>query len=484
MKPLTLDEVRQAIHGYRLAAGSPVTVSTLSTDTRTAAPGDLFVAIRGRNFDGHVFLPQAAQAGCVAAVVHLDGEPRPEVARRFRGGVIGVPDTVKALGDLAGRQRATMRAVVVGVTGSNGKTTVKRMIDHILSKRLRGACSPKSFNNQIGVPLTLLEADGGEDYVVCELGTNAPGEIAALTAIARPNVAVITSVSHTHLAGLGSLDKVIAEKASILARMPGDALAVVWADNPTLVRLAGSYMPAAGKQAGGRRMVTFGQADGADLRMTGYQSTGRGQRFQINGREWVELGLPGRHNASNALAAIAVARRFGFSREDAAAALADFKGVAMRLEWMDLPTGARPPAAGRPDQAGLGGITLINDAYNANPASMLAAAQVLSDVAARRRVLVAGDMGELGEQAEELHLGTGRQIADTRVDLLIGVGPLGRYIAEGAARAGLETAEFDTIEAAGEALARTLQPGDAVLIKASRAARMERIVDYIKAAWS
>jgi UDP-N-acetylmuramoyl-tripeptide--D-alanyl-D-alanine ligase len=455
MKPMSMEEVRLAIHGHRLTEAARATISAVTTDTRTAQAGDLFVAIRGDRFDGHIFLPQAAQKRCAGAVVRLDSEPRPEIAAQFRAGLIGVGDTVKALGDLAAFQRGRMRATVVGVTGSNGKTTVKRMIHHILRTRLSGVCSPKSFNNAIGVPLSLLDAGGGEDYVVCELGTSAPGEIAHLAGIAAPAVAVITSVSETHLAGLGSLERVIAEKASMLAALPSDGLAVVWAGDPTLVRLAESY---------GRRVVTFGQVDRADLRVTAFRSTGRGQRFQINGRSWVDLPLPGEHNASNALAAIAVAQRFGFSRQQAGEALADFAGEAMRLEWIPLD-----------------GATLINDAYNANPASMLAAAKVLSDVASRRRIMVAGDMGELGDAAVELHLRTGRQIARTRIDLLIGVGPLGRYIAQGAAEVGIETATYETVDSAGSALASDVRDDDAVLIKASRSVGIERIVEHLRA---
>jgi len=453
VKPLSLEEIREAIHGHWLSIGAPAMVSGITTDTRTAKPGELFFAIRGERFDGHMFLTQAAQTGCVSSVVCLDGEPRPEIAGQFRGGLIGVPDSTKALGDIAAANRASLTGTVVAVTGSNGKTTVKRMIEHVLSRRLSGKCSPKSYNNRIGVPLTLLSADGGDQYVICELGSSAPGEIETLAAIAQPGVAVITNVAETHLEKLVSLEKVAAEKASLLGRLLPDGLAVVWADNPILTRLSKSY---------GRRAVTFGASKSADLRLTGYQSKGRAQRLQVNGREWINLPLPGTHNAMNALAAIAVAQRFGFSQSDAGEALADFTGEQMRLEWTDC-----------------GRISLINDAYNANPASMLAAAEVLSDQAGPRRVLIAGDMGELGNQSQQLHLRTGKQIAVTRVDLLIGVGPLGRYIAEGAAEAGLATADFDTVEDAAVAMAGLLKPGDVALVKASRVVRMERLVEVL-----
>lgn len=457
MKPLSLEEVRKAVHGHWLSAGSQATVSAVTTDTRTARDGELFFAIRGERFDGHVFLPQAAQAGCASAVVCLDGEPRPETADKFRGGVIGVTDSTKALGALASYHRRILPATVVAVTGSNGKTTVKRMIDHILAKRFVGACSPKSFNNQIGVPLTLLSAGAGDKYVICEIGSSGPGEVASLAAMVGPAVAVITNVGETHLEKLGTVERVAAEKASILGRLEDSGLAVVWADDHLLDRLARGYQ---------KRMVTFGQADSADLRLTGYQPKGDRQRFEVNGRLWVDLPVAGKHNALNGLAAMAVAQRFGFSQADAAEALGDFQGVEMRMQWLDC-----------------GQVTVINDAYNANPTSMLAAARVLSDVPGRRRVLVAGDMGELGPASQQLHLRTGEQIARTRVDLLIGVGPLGRYIAQGAAELGLDVQQFDTVTDAGDAISQSLHVGDVVLIKASRMVRMERLVDAIRAAF-
>ena len=456
MKTLTLEEIRAAVHGRWLARGGPISVKAVTTDTRSAKGGELFIALRGESHDGHDFLPGAAAAGCSGAIVRFDGEPRPELAGRFAGGVIGVSDTTEALGRLAAFHRDQCAAAVVGVTGSNGKTTTKRMIHHILSRRLTGTCSPKSFNNNVGVPLTLLAGGGGDDYVVCEIGSNAPGEIDALSKITRPDVAVITSVGETHLEKLGSLERVVIEKASILSHLKSDGLAVVWADNELLGRAVKAY---------GCRTVRFGLADDAELRLTACEANGRGQRFQVNGRLWVDLPAPGRHMATNALAALAVARRFGFDLADAAAALADFGGVEMRLQWIDC-----------------GAVTVLNDAYNANPASMLAAAQTLATLPAERRVLIAGDMRELGEASHELHLRTGRDAAGLGIDLLIGVGELGRYIAQGAAETGRAAEAFDTIEEATAAIGPLLRAGDVVLVKGSRAMRMERLVEEIRRA--
>ncbi len=456
MKRMGLEEIREAIHGRWLTSGKPTSVQSVTIDTRTAQPGELFVAIRGQRYDGHMFLPEAARAGCVAALVALDGEPRPEVAELFAGGILAVPDTTAALGSLGSYHRGLVAATVVGVTGSNGKTTVKRMIDRILSRRFVGSCAPKSFNNAIGVPLTLLGAGGGDDYIICELGSSCPGEIAALAALARPDLAVITSVAETHLEQLGSLQRVAAEKASILHKTSADGLAVVSADNELLDRAIRAYDV---------RLVRFGESGTADLRLTGYEVRGRGGRFQLNNRLWVDLPLPGRHNALNALAAIAVAQRLGFSQEAAAEALADIDGMEMRLEWVDC-----------------GSVTVINDAYNANPASMLAAAAVLAETEAKRRVIIAGDMHELGEQTEALHIRTGGRIAEHGLDLLIGVGSLGRCIAKGASEAGLAVEVFDSVERTQRALGKLLQPGDVVLLKASRAVELERLCEPIRSA--
>lgn len=456
MKPLPLEEVRGAVHGRWLARGEAVSIEGVSTDSRTASPGELFVALRGERLDAHAFLSQAAQVGCAAALVALDAELPEDVGAAFAGGIIGVADTTRALGELAAYHRRQLGTSVVAVTGSNGKTTVKRMIHHILSRRLTGTCSPKSFNNAVGVPLTLLAVAPGDDYVVCELGTNSPGEIAVLSAMARPDVAVITSVSAAHLAKLGSVERVAAEKASILGALARDGLAVIWADSDLLRRAVRAYE---------RRVVSFGTGELADVRLTAQEPLGRRQRFELNGRLWVDLPLPGRHNAVNALAAIAVAQRFGLAQDEAAAALVDLPVPSMRLEWLDVGEG-----------------TLINDAYNANPASLAAAVDVLAGAGTGRKVLVVGDMRELGEQAEALHRQAGRDLAGRGVDLLVSVGALGRYIAEGAAEAGLVTAEFDSCADAGAALGEFLRAGDTVLVKGSRAMEMDRLVEPIRVA--
>ncbi|MBI5722818.1 MAG: UDP-N-acetylmuramoyl-tripeptide--D-alanyl-D-alanine ligase [Planctomycetes bacterium] len=454
MKPLLTDEIRREVHGRYLARGEPAVITAVTTDTRTARPDECFFAIKGENFDGHAFLDRAADAGCAAAVVRLDAGIDKLMLERFSAGVIGVADTIAALGDLAGYHRRVTPATVAAVTGSNGKTTVKRMIHHILSKRLAGTCSPKSFNNNIGVPLTLLGASLKDDFVICEVGTSAPGETSTLARIVRPDIAVITSIGPTHLEKLVSVEKVAIEKAALLGSMDQSGLAVVCAGCSELETALRAYR---------LNILRFGTDPKADLRLTAYEQKDDRQRFQLNDRQWVELGVPGRHNALNAIAAIGVAQRFNISQADAAAALSDFSGTEMRLEWVRA-----------------GGITIINDSYNANPSSMVAAADVLCECKAARRVFVAGDMRELGAQTEELHFRTGADISARQADLVVAVGKLGGHIARGAASRQTPSVTFDTVEQACRDLPELLQKGDVVLVKGSRAMGMERLAEALR----
>jgi UDP-N-acetylmuramoyl-tripeptide--D-alanyl-D-alanine ligase len=453
---MTGAEIRQAVRGRWLSRNEPLPVRGVSIDSRTAQADDLFIAIPGEHHDGHDYLAAAVSAGCIAAVIDLKKQPAAQLAEQFPAGVIGVADTRAALLELATYYRSVIPATVIGVTGSNGKTTVKRMIDHILSKRLTGTASPKSFNNDIGVPLTLLSAGAGDDYLICEVGSSGPGEIATLARAVKPNISVITSIGPSHLERLESVDRVAVEKAALLGWLGDRDVAVVTADSHQLDHALKSY------QHG--RIIRFGESAEAQLRLTGYESDGQGQRFQINDRDWATLQIPGRHNAYNALAAFAVVARFGFSQEEAIEALADFPGVQMRLQWMTA-----------------GSIRILNDAYNANPASVPAAVDVLSDCQAKRKILIIGDMLELGEQAETLHAQVGRSIAGRRLDLVIGVGKLGSIIAETTAQAGKTIETFDNLDVLHQALGGLLRSGDAVLLKASRGVGLERLIAPIEA---
>lgn len=458
MRAMTGDEIRQATRGRWLARSQPLPARGVSIDSRTASPGDWFVAIVGDQFDGHAYLEAAAEKGCVGAIIALGTSLTADQLAQFPAGVLGVADTREALVDLASYYRSVLPANVIGVTGSNGKTTVKRMIHHILAKRLIGTASPKSFNNDIGVPLTLLGAGGGDDYVVCEIGTNHLGEISKLARIAKPDIAVITSISAAHLEGLGSIEQIAAEKAAILSWLADKGVGIVTADSEEL-QLS---LPAYGS---GRTILTFGESAGAQLRLTDYQRQGWSQRFEINERQWVTLPSPGRHNALNAMAAMAVAARFGFSQEDAAEALADFPGVDMRCEPIDL-----------------GAVTVVNDAYNANPASLLAAADILAESAATRRVLVVGDMGELGAASDAIHAELGDALARRGLTLLVTVGPQAGILAGKAGEAGANVVSFADVDTAAAAVGEWLCAGDVVLLKASRAIQLERLLPALREA--
>ncbi|MCY2929151.1 MAG: UDP-N-acetylmuramoyl-tripeptide--D-alanyl-D-alanine ligase [Planctomycetota bacterium] len=459
MKAVDLDQIRQALHGRWVARGEGGRVSGVTIDTRTARAGELFVAIKGKTTDGHAFLPAAAAAGCKAAVIRTGTDLAPRLAEKFTGGLIAADDTTTALGDLAAFCRQETPATVIAVTGSNGKTTVKRMIHHILQRRMTGSASPRSYNNEFGVPLTLLATGPGDDYVVCEVGTNAPGEIIRLAAIARPDIAVITSVGPTHLEGLGSEDRVAVEKAALFSGLQPGGMGVVWADSDKLSRAVRAYDV---------KIVSFGECPSAQVRLTGWQRQDWGQRFQVNGRFDVVLPVPGRHNALNALAAITVAQRLGFDVATAAGALADFVGEPGRLERLEA-----------------GPVTIINDAYNANPASVLAAGDVLGGCEGPgRRVMVVGDMRELGPESDRLHRETGELLARKHIHLLVGVGALGRTIARAAADAGSPVEAFDTLAQAQKQLPALLRPGDIILLKGSRAMALDKLVETIRSAFA
>ncbi|HDK37446.1 MAG TPA: UDP-N-acetylmuramoyl-tripeptide--D-alanyl-D-alanine ligase, partial [Thiolapillus brandeum] len=303
----------------------------------------------------------------------------------------------------------------------------------------------------------LLNLKGGEDYIICEVGTSNPGEIASLGRIVAPDIAVITSISLAHLENFETIERIAGEKSSILGclKKQGFALGIVFGDSDLLNRSSRAY---------DCRKIYFGQSDDCQLRLTGYEPTASGCRFELNGRAWFDLPLPGRHNALNAIAAIAASQKFGFDQDQAAGTLASFSGTERRLERLTL-----------------GEITVINDAYNANPASMVAGAEVLSEIPGERKVFIAGDMLELGKAGPELAGQVGRDIASRGIDMVIGIGQLGSALAESAGQSGATIAhQFTDRDVDGREVAELIAPGDVVLIKASRGVGLERLVDHLR----
>jgi len=502
MKPLMLDEIVAAMDG-EVKSPSPVapargrcSATGVTTDSRCVRPGDLFFAIRGPNHDGHAFVGDALRAGAVAAVVGT-GYERPDDVED--GAIlIEVDDTVRALGRLARFHRRQLAVDVVAVTGSNGKTTTREMITHVLAGRWPGRCSIKSFNNEIGVPLTLLSAETADRFLVAEVGTNAPGEIDTLGAIIEPEVAVITSVGPVHLERLGTLEGVAREKLSLLKHLRAGGCAVVNIDADVvrwylaeMRRPPSALLPDGGGIARDVKIVTIGRHEEADLRLTSVRTISAGQtsaetgapfepalEFEINGKFAYRLNVLGAHNALNALAAVAVGRRFGMEHEEIAGRLATFTLPSMRLERRRIPwrTGSQR-----------GEIEVIVDAYNANPASVAAAIEVLREYPCKpkgRRVVVLGDMRELGPRAGEFHEDVARQVALGGIDMLLAVGTHARRMAatarETRKRSSLqpkmEVHAMPDTDTAVRRVRPLCRPGDVILVKGSRAMGLERVV--------
>ncbi|RTZ58174.1 MAG: UDP-N-acetylmuramoyl-tripeptide--D-alanyl-D-alanine ligase [Gammaproteobacteria bacterium] len=441
---MQMSELAQSVHG-RIQGGDAL-FSSVSTDTRSIQPGALFVALSGPNFDGNAFVSRAAEKGAVGALVREDAAnaPLPTVA---------VDDTRAALGSLAATWRGKQQAKIYAVTGSNGKTTVKEMLASILALEETGIATAGNLNNDIGMPLTLLRLRQGDAYAVLEMGMNHAGEIARLTDIARPDVALINNAAAAHLEGLGSLENVARAKGEILQGLGADGIAVLNADD--------AFFPLWKELAGARRIISFGLADAADVSVSIASSQSRalaGERMRMRtprGEVDIRLPLPGQHNVMNALAAAAAALAGGASLEQIRQGLENMQPVAGRLVVL----------------TDVNGATILDDSYNANPASMAAALDVLAGYPGEK-ILVMGDMGELGEDSLEQHEQIGVLAKSKGVDRLLAVGEQSRLAVE-AFGGGGRWFEDQTVLLA--ALQPRLNNDTAVLVKGSRASRMDRI---------
>jgi UDP-N-acetylmuramoyl-tripeptide--D-alanyl-D-alanine ligase len=455
----TVTEIVEATGGRLAAGAAEAPAGAVSTDTRHLARGETFLALAGEMFDGHAFLADAVQAGA-ACVVVADAESVPKAARKRGTAVVVVEDTLRALADLGRAARRRLTCPVIGVTGSCGKTTVKEMLGHILSRRLRGRVPPASYNNAVGVPLTLLSAEPDDAFVVCEIGTNAPGEIAHLADIARPTIGIVTIVAPTHLAGLGSVEGVAEEKAALVDALPPDGLAILNADDPRVAAMAD-------RCAG--RVVTVGTTWAADLQAGHLIQTDRGIYFTTTGSAGFEVPVLGKHQAALALAAAAAAREIGIPLEAAAEALRHFTPPPMRLALQEVDD-----------------VVILNDAYNANPASMRTALDVLALWPDRRKVFFCGDMRELGESARAAHADLGRDLAGAGVDRLVCAGRYAKVVADAAVDAGLPAEHVTAVaeaQAAADRVLGTVEAGDVVLVKGSRAVGMECVVTAVVGAF-
>jgi len=448
-----LSEIAAAVRGT--LRGPDAVVSAVRIDSRTVGPGNLFVAIAGERVDGHDFVADAFERGAVAAVVH-----RPEIA----GTVIEVPDTGRALSDLAADERGRMRdARVVGITGSNGKTSAKDLAAAVVGTRLRTHASPASFNNEIGLPLTLLGAAPGVEVVVAEMGARREGDVRLLCDVARPDAVVVTNVGVAHMGIFGSWDAIVRAGAEAVEWLGVDGTAILNADDPT-VR---SY--ADGSDA---HVITFGVDPGADVRAEdvelGADARATFTLHSAGEGEPVALAVPGEHMVSNALAAAAVGRWAGLTVAECAAAL---KGAGVARWRMETFTGPS-------------GIVVVNDAYNANPESMAAALKAARWIAEGTRLAaVLGHMAELGPIAFEEHERLGELVVRIGVERLVTVGDEARAIARAAIREGQlpeDVATYDDPMDAADDVRRWANPGDVVLVKGSRVAGLERAAEALR----
>ncbi|MDF9408638.1 UDP-N-acetylmuramoyl-tripeptide--D-alanyl-D-alanine ligase [Pelotomaculum isophthalicicum JI] len=454
MKSATLGEIAQAINGEIIQGDSGIVINRVSTDSRRIEPGSLFFALRGTRYDAHQFLDQAIAAGAGGLVIDRDVEVTAGIT------VIKVLDTLAALQALAASNRERCGIPLIGVTGSTGKTTTKDMIASVLGTRLHTIKTMGNYNNEIGLPLTLLNMDENSEVAVVEMGMRGPGEIDALCRIAKPNGAVITNIGETHLELLGTVSNIAAAKGEILENIPTDGFAVLNAESSFIQREA--------KRCRGK-VVFFGIEQECEITAKDIIAESGGNRFtaEIAGYEGeFFLPAPGRHNVMNALAAIAVGRELGLSIEEIAEGLKTVTLSDMRLAIIEV-----------------GDIKIINDTYNASPVSTGAALQVLKEVSCgKSMVAVLGDMLELGSRAVEGHLEVGSIAADLGVDSLVAVGDLASGIADGALRSGMPAGKIYRCADNREAITVLnviLREGEVVLVKGSRGMHMEQIVESL-----
>lgn len=434
-----------------LPLGEGIKVRGVSIDSRSIRPGELFVAIRGLRFDGHHFLERAFAQGAAGALV----EKLPE--KSFSKPLWKVPSTLQALGDLAHFHRMRFRIPVIGVTGSSGKTATKAMIHHMGGGEHSILATVGTQNNLIGVPMLLLQLTAETETAVVEMGTNQWGEIRRLSQIASPTIGLVTNIGPAHLQTFGDLEGVLREKSGLWETLSPQAPLILPADDSLLWR-AGQMLS--------RKVIWFSATRQADIRAEQVVLHAWGSRCLVNGRWTLNLPLPGRHNLMNALGACACALAIG----------EDLGQAVERLS-------SAPAVSGRLVQRRMNGCLVLDDTYNANPASLEAALAVLNQFPSDgRKVAVIGDMLELGERAEFLHRQAGQWVAECGVDLLVTVGSLARFLGEEAIRSGMprETCSFfETAEEAGGFLTDALRSGDTILVKGSRGMRMEKVLEWV-----
>jgi len=458
MSKLSLAELQEILDAD-LSGGAHVDrpsirLDHVRVDSREVHAGDIFLALRGQRHHGAEFVAEAFERGAAGVVVDVPGIVAPE--GRW---VMQVDNAAQALCRAADWLRGCFEGRVIAVTGSAGKTTTRQMIDTVLGSRFSGTASPSNFNNHLGVPLSMLRWQESDTYAVLEMGASAVGEIAELSTLARPAIGVITNIGDAHLGSFGGPVAVATAKAELLEALPADGLAVLNGDDQRLRRIA----------ARSRAVIEwFGRGADCDVMATDVRSSDGRLCFQVEGQSF-SIPVWGRHHLTSALAAVAIGRAFGMSVSEISRALSDFDPPPMRCQV-----------------SGFGAAQVINDAYNSNPLAMRAALELLREHPAMgQRIVVVGDMRELGDEAPRLHRQAGDQVVTVcGADMLVACGSHADDMVAGAVAAGMpreKTVACDSVEDVEPVLARIVGPGDVVLVKGSRAMNMERLLARVPA---
>ena len=454
MNPLALSEIAKLAGGSLSSGDGTVVIDKVSTDSRTIRPGELFVALRGENFDGHNFVNAVATSGAAGAIVDSDWEGL--VPEKFA--LIRAKDTLLAYQQLAANYRKSLTLRVVAITGSNGKTSTKDFAAAVLARRFRVTKTQGNFNNHVGLPRTILEATSQDEVAVWEIGMNHTGEVAALAKVAAPDVGIITNIGVAHIEFIGSRERIAEEKGALAEAIGVEGTVILNADDPFTQGIA----------ARARGKVILAGTTAGTIRAGEVNQSGSGTDFTIlegAHRCRAQLPVPGLHMVQNALLAVAVGRVFGLSLEECAAGLVAAPLTKARLQVKEIR-----------------GVQFLDDSYNANPDSMKAALRTLVELDAEgQRIAVLGEMRELGDKSERGHREVGETAAALKIDRLIAIGNVAATIADAAKGAGLGNSSTvaSTAEAA-ELLTEIAAPGDLVLIKGSRLARTEQVIEAFR----
>ena len=456
---MTWDEVLAAtdaeVHSGKLRGND--TIPHITTDTRKIAAGDLFIALRGENFDGADFAADALHKGAAAVLVNapLSASVQKEL-KKEKGTVLTVPDTLKAYQEIAHAWRMKFDIPVVAITGSNGKTTTKDLTAAVLSGRGAVCRTAANYNNEVGLPLTLLGITEDDTAAVVEIGMRGLGQIAALAPVAAPNIGIVTNVCEVHMELLGSIENIAKAKAELVEAIPAGGTVLLNADDERVAAMRSMA-------ADGVRVLTYGIGADADIRAEALRLAAGGSQFMVawgNERHDYSIPLAGRHNVSNALAALAAGFVLGCTPQEMQAGLRTLTPSKMRYEVHEI--GAR---------------RFINDAYNASPSSMCAAIETTASLYHGRRIAVLGDMLELGAAAEEAHREIGKRVAELGFAALVTYGEQARWMHKAAEAAGCSVCyHAESHEAAAKYLREMLVDGDTVLFKGSRGMKMEQII--------